>query len=200
MVAAHAAYDFFEEPCQNTFDELVALANKATCGKQVRATAIRLLETGEQPFHWVASSKSGQTLRVDAEWPLPMPDYLVPLFQPNNRFSVRQGPHYDVLIDMAIAAKKPEDVLHWFDKIPKEQKRSGSGWIGDSLSDRVAAAVAKSHPDRCVGNLSQRGLQQVLPRADISAYELPANSWPRRRENIILDEKLRENLSKLSLS
>jgi len=55
-------------------------------------------------------------LRVDSAWPLPMPDYLAPFLHPNNRSITPREPHYDVLLDMAIAAKKPDDALHWYDK------------------------------------------------------------------------------------
>jgi uncharacterized Zn finger protein len=175
IVAAHAACGFFERPGKTTFDDLVTLATKAKCGEQVRAAALRFLEAGEQPFKWVASPKAGQVLRVDATWPLPMPDYLVPLLRPSSRSIAPQGPHYDVLLDMAIAAKRPDDVLHWYDKMSKEQKRFGGGWgwSGEATADRVAEAVAKSHPERAL-EIYQRGLAQVLPHADFSAYESAA--------------------------
>ena len=175
IVAAHAACEFFDRPSRKTFDELVSVATKAKCGKQVQAAALRFLETGHQPFQWVKSPKAGQSLRVDSAWPLPTPDFLVPLMQPRERSFAPKGPHYDVLLDMAIAAKQPDDVLRWYDKMPKAQRQLGIGWgwHNEGTAERVAEAVAKSHPERAL-EIYQRGLDQVLPHADFSAYESAA--------------------------
>ncbi len=172
IVAAHAACDFFDRPSRKSFDTLVSAATKAKCGETVRAASLRFLETGQQPFQWIKPQKGGQSLRVDPAWPLPTPDYLVPLMQPGERSFVPKGPHYNVLLDMAIAVKQPEDVLRWYDKMPKGEQRLGfrRRWDGDTTADRVAAAVAKSHPERALA-IYQHGLEQVLPHADFSAYE-----------------------------
>jgi uncharacterized Zn finger protein len=182
IVAAHAACSFFEGPAKTTFDDLVAAATKAKCGEQVRTTALRFLETGEQPFTWIASPKAGQVLRLDSAWPLPMPNYLIPLLRPSSRSPAPRGPHYDVLLDMAIATKKPDDVLHWYDKMSKEQNRVGGGWgwLRGETADRVAAAVAQSHPERAL-EIYQRGLEQVLPQANPSAYESAARYLKKMR-------------------
>ena len=176
VVAAHAAWRFFEQPGIRTFDELMARAEKAKCGKQVRAVAIRFLETGTSPFQ---RSKTGQTIRVDSAWPLPMPDYLVPLLHPDGRAN---RPHYDVLLDMAIAAKRPDDVLRWYDKILGGRKKESRGWnrYSTGYADRVAAAVAKSHPDRAL-EIYRRELDGTLPQAHVSAYEAAAGYLKKMR-------------------
>jgi uncharacterized Zn finger protein len=74
---------------------------------------------------------------------------------------------------MAIAAKQPDDVLRWYDKMPRSQQRGGIGWEWNGTANRVAEAVAKSHPERAL-NIYQRGLEQVLPHANFSAYESAA--------------------------
>jgi uncharacterized Zn finger protein len=118
------------------------------------------------------SPKAGQTLRVDSAWPLPVPDYLVPLPRTGDRAIVPHGPHYDVLLDMAIAAKQPDEVLRWYDKMERGPKRIRGGWgfAGSGTDDRVAAAVAKSHPERAL-EIYRRQLDATLPQAHISAYE-----------------------------
>jgi uncharacterized Zn finger protein len=174
VVAAHAAWQFFERPRKATFDELIAHATKAKCGEQVRAAALRFLETGVSPFQWIASRKAGQTLRVDSAWPLPLPEYLLPLLRPSGRAIAPPGPHFDVLLDMAIAAKQPDEVLRWYDKMPKSRDSSGGwGWAESGTGDRVAAAVAKSHPERAM-EIYRRRLDATLPRADVPAYESAA--------------------------
>jgi uncharacterized Zn finger protein len=175
IVAAHAAWLFFERPGKAAFDELVAHATKAKCGEQVRAAALRFLETGVSPFQWKASPKAGATLQVDSAWPLPTPDYLIPLLRADGRASATRGPHYDVLLDMAIAARQPDEVLRWYDKMPKNKNFGGGwGWAGSGVAERVAAAVAKSHPQRAL-EIYRRKLDATLPRADVSAYEAAAS-------------------------
>ena len=77
---------------------------------------------------------------------------------------------------MAIADKRPDDVLKWYDKMVGTQKPSTKGWgsspayLHSSYGDQVAAAVATSHPDRAL-EIYQRGLDSRLPQADYAAYE-----------------------------
>jgi uncharacterized Zn finger protein len=120
--------------------------------------------------------KGKRKLREDPAWPLPVPNHLVSLMANARSTRVAQTPHFDVLLDMAIDAKKPDDVLHWFDKMRPGKKRSigaWRGWHGESKADRVAAAVSKSHPQRAL-EIYRQGLESHLPHADISSYESAA--------------------------
>jgi len=175
VVAAHTALDFFERPAASTFKELLVQARRAKCEKPVRAAALRFLETGVSPIQWSQTRQGAKSLRIDAAWPLPVPDYLEPFFVQERTVTRRSGPHFDVLLDMAIAAKKPEDVLHWFDKMSAQEKRvsGGWGWAGPSRADHVAEAVAKSHPERALA-IYRSGLEAQLPQASIPAYESAA--------------------------
>ena len=175
VVAAHAACQFFEHPSRRGFNEIVSMAAKAKCGDKVRAAALRFLETGKSPFHWRASRKGSETLQVDSAWPLPVPGYLVPLLRPDPRRLAPPGPHHDVLLDMAIAAKQPDEILRWYDKLTGGRKpnRRGWGWADEGTADRVAAAVAKSHPERAL-EIYRRELDAALPHADARCYESAA--------------------------
>ena len=182
MVAAHAAWQFFSRPSETTFDELVAHAAKAKCEQQVRTAAIHFLETGTSPFQWISSPKAGQTLRVDSAWPLPVPDYLQPLMRPNGRTTALQGPHYSILLDMAITAKRSNDVLRWYDKMLDGRKREirGFGGYSSGYADRVAAAVAESHPERAL-EIYRRELDATLPQPNVSAYQAAAGCLRKMR-------------------
>jgi uncharacterized Zn finger protein len=182
IVAAHAAWQFFGRPAKKTFDELVAHAGKAKCGQQVRTAALYFLETGTSPFQWVTSSKTGHTIRVDSAWPLPVPDYLVSLMRPSSRAITPHGPHYNVLLDMAIAANRPDDVLRWYDKMLDGRKRESRGWskYSTGYGDRVAAAVAQSHPERAL-EIYRQELDGTLPQAHVSAYEAAAGYLKKMR-------------------
>jgi len=159
-VAAYAACQFFLEPSADSFTELIRCAAKAGCEQQVRQAALQFLETGKSPIERAGAGKRTKrksaaktTLRVDPGWPLPVPDYLVPLFAQEPAWRPR-GPHFDVLLRMAIDAKKPDDL--------------------------VAAAVAKSHPERAL-EIYQRQLQHHLRHANIRSYEAAAGCLRKMR-------------------
>jgi len=76
---------------------------------------------------------------------------------------------------MAFSAKRPDDVLHWYDKMSAGDKRAVASWGRSTLpyADRVAGAVTKSHPERAL-EIYRRGLDAHLPQAAVSAYESSA--------------------------
>jgi uncharacterized Zn finger protein len=104
-----------------------------------------------------------------------MPDYLLPLLNNGSKFSRPASPHFDVLIDMAIADHRHDDVLRWYDAMSAGQQYRGSmAWYGSGgYGDRVAAAVTESHPERSLAIYRQR-VDDHLPHASASAYEAVA--------------------------
>ncbi len=199
VVAAHAARPFFEQPSPARFDELMKAAGKAGVDEPVRAAALHFLETGVAPFEviapapaatsqpttsWVkkrlgttrpaASSpepKAPVRLKTDPAWPLPMPDYLIPLWNRPNRYDPAPRPHLGVLLDMAIAAQRPDEVLRWFDTMLALHKKSpGAHNRPLNYSDRVAAAVSIAYPERAI-EIYLAALNAQLPIAEYSAYE-----------------------------
>jgi uncharacterized Zn finger protein len=171
-VAAHAAWTFFDRPSRKTFDELLKTAAKAKCAEHVRQAALAFLETGVAPLRAEATKKGAKTLHVDPSWPLPVPDYLAAMFLKEKPAYWQSRPHFDVLLDMAIADKRPDDVLHWYEKMKRPQQSAAGGWggYGDSWADRVADAVTKSHPERAL-EIYRAGLDAQLPHADARCYE-----------------------------
>jgi uncharacterized Zn finger protein len=172
VAAAHAAHEFFEHPSTHAFKTLVAAAKTAGCEEQVRAVAQQFLESGASPFRVSAGGKRGDKLTIDPSWPLPVPDYLLP-FLFNERRPSAPGPRYDVLLDMAIADKRPADVLRWYDEMIGRKKQAGRDshfgqWPIDS--DRVAKSIAAAYPERAL-EIYQRKLEAHLPHTGNSAYE-----------------------------
>lgn len=168
--AAYVVSQFFDRPSRETFEKLITAATKAECQDKVRELALRFLESGISPV-----SKTGSRAargESGAEWPLPTPDYLQPLILTGERHRPA-GPHYGVLIDIAIAEKHTEEVLRWYDKLcaSKENKDLRSPWSPLSeYPDRVAEAVAHSHPDRSL-EIYRGRLSENLNEAKKSAYE-----------------------------
>jgi uncharacterized Zn finger protein len=181
IVAAHAALAFFRGPSRQTFALLSAAAAKAGCEEPVRRLARSLLETGVSPVRIVLSKSEKPRVDVDPAWPLPVPDSLVPLLTSNAEAARTRAsttrPNYEVLIDIAIADKRGDEVLHWYDGWRARQKANqknptpGVWWAGPAAyAERVAEAVAKSHPERALAVYADRLKHQLLD-ASARAYE-----------------------------
>ena len=112
---------------------------------------------------------------ANAEWPLALPDYLLPLLNNGSNFGRPASSHFDVLIDMAIADHRHNDVLRWYDAMSAGQQDRGSmtRYGSGDYGDRVAAAVTESHPERSLAIYRQR-VDDHLPHASASAYEAVA--------------------------
>jgi uncharacterized Zn finger protein len=173
IAAAHAALGFFTHPSRESFQQLLKAAAKAGCKDSIRGIALNFLETGVSPRS--SPGKASVKCASNSEWPLPMPDYLLPLLTNGSKFSRPASPHFDVLIDMAIADHRHDEVLRWYDAMSAGQQYRGSmTWYGSGgYGDRVAAAVTESHPERSIAIYRQR-MDDNLPHASASAYEAVA--------------------------
>jgi len=173
IAAAHAALGFFTHPSRESFQQLLKAAAKAGCDDSIRGIALNFLETGVSPLS--SPGKASVKSAANAEWPLALPDYLLPLLNNGSNFGRPASSHFDVLIDMAIADHRHDDVLRWYDAMSAgQQNRGGMTWYGSGgYGDRVAAAVTESHPERSLAIYRQR-VDDHLPHASVSAYEAVA--------------------------
>ncbi len=113
-------------------------------------------------------------LKIDPAWPLPMPDYLISHLNRPGRYDSAPRPHLEILLEMAMAAKRPDEVLRWFDKMRSAQQRPGySNNSPFAYTDRVAAAVSTAYPERAL-EIYLAALNAQLPHAQQSAYEAAA--------------------------
>ncbi len=147
----------------------------------VRASALRFLETGVKPYQVTSTGPARpralgkkkaapvvpvDRVKIDPQWPLPVPDFLVPLLKKRSGYyDLAPRPHLEVLLEMAIAAKQPDQVLHWFDKM-RAANPNGAVY----QADRVAQAVAATHPERTI-DIYLAALNAQLPHAQVSSYE-----------------------------
>jgi uncharacterized Zn finger protein len=92
------------------------------------------------------------------------------MLKPDNRVAPR--PHYEVLIEMAIAAKRPETVLEWYDRMyaGRSRQRVSYGFGMAGYADHVAEAVTQSHPQRAL-EIYDQIVKENLPHASPSAYQ-----------------------------
>jgi len=114
------------------------------------------------------------------DWPLPVLAYLVFLLKSDDqaRTPPPPRPHYQVLIDLAVGEKRPDDVLRWYDAMCADHQRPGatvpwSVYGASAYDNTVATAVARSHPDRALG-IYRECVTAHLREANVSAYETVA--------------------------
>jgi uncharacterized Zn finger protein len=137
-IAAYRAYDFFYRPGLTTYQELLASAEAAGVRDLVRRHALHFLETLILPWNF------SQTDSMADLPPWPLPSTGLPDPAPYGR---EQPPLARVLLEVALAEGRLDDVLAWFDRI--RQRRQYSLLYGD-LSGSVARAVERSHPERAI--------------------------------------------------
>lgn len=140
-VAALRADDFFAEPSLQTFQALQKAAKRAEVLPAVRAAALHYLETGAVPQP------------STPPWPLPESGLKPVIERPPIH-----PPMIDTLIDIAMAEKRPDEVLRWYDQRKPRSRDWDSGWFAE---DRIAEAVAGSYPDRAVAIWKQLAEKQI---------------------------------------
>ncbi|MCP3981459.1 MAG: SWIM zinc finger domain-containing protein [bacterium] len=147
LPASVAADRFFRWPSVDSYRELLQAAEKTDHIQTVQKAAQAFLECGRRPDR---PRDGGRSKQGTSRWPLPEPPQ--PDAQQNEGRSERVGPHFDVLIDLAIDEKRPDDVLVWFDRRdannPSTARRRQSHAFRDYA--RVAKAVEGAHPDRAI--------------------------------------------------
>ena len=152
-VAALRADEFFAEPNVKTFQALEKAAKRAGVGSEVRVTAMQYLQMGTRP--------QSATQR----WPLPESG----IESMTRRFPI-EPPMTDVLIDIAIAEKRPDEVLRWYDCRKPRLRGWECGW---PTEDRIAEALVTKYPERAVAIWKQLAEAQIAltkPRAyDVAA-------------------------------
>lgn len=149
-VAAIRAEDFFHEPSLHTFQSLEKAAKKAKVWQGIRPVAMTYLETGEMP------GKKGSS------WPLPETDLPESIGRGRERF-----PLYETLIDIAIAEKRPDDVLKWYDAKPKEKY---SWTFGGHRDDKIAEAVKNHYPARAL-EIWKGIAESEIAQTKVKAYQ-----------------------------
>jgi uncharacterized Zn finger protein len=181
IVAAHAGLEFLEQPSRFGFEALLKAARKAKCEKEVRNAALKFLETGQSPILWSGTKTKPGTVTMAADWPLPLPAFLKTLLEGRTqRARLQPGAHFPVLMQIAMAEKRPADVLIWYDRIRADRRGSNTWDSAPRYAGEVAAAVAESHPDRAL-KLYAELLDAVLAHAHQAAYEEVAATLKKMR-------------------
>jgi uncharacterized Zn finger protein len=147
-VTAFRAEDFIQSSSLPTFKDTKEAAEKAKVWPEVRAAALRYLEIGKVP-------------QSDPSWPLPETGVKEDRETRKNEF-----PMTDVLIDIAIEEKRPDDVLKWYDHSRSKKRILWGG--GGYQEDKIAGAVVDLYPDRAIAiwkNLAEKQIALTQPKA-----------------------------------
>jgi uncharacterized Zn finger protein len=160
-VAAFRVDDFLHAPSLEAFKEMRKASERAKVWPAVRSAALLYLETGKLP-------------QTNPSWPLPEAGV-------TEKAEIRKSdfPITTVLIDIAIAEKRPEEVLRWYDN-RKSKKDDFWSWHG-YREDHIAGAIADQYPDRALTlwkGLAEREIAQTKP----SAYETASGYLRKVRE------------------
>jgi uncharacterized Zn finger protein len=139
--AALRADEFFLETSVQTFQALEKAAQRAKVGPKVRAAVLQYLETGTRP------QPSTQF------WPLSESE-----LKPTTGRLPTQPPNRDLLIEIAIAEKQPDEVLRWYDRRKPRSRGWDTRWFTE---DRIAEAVVARYPERAVAIWKQLAEAQI---------------------------------------
>ena len=203
VAAAHAAWEFFDRPGRESFLQLMTDSARAGCRESVHRLALQFLETGVAPILITKADDGSHKTAVAEGWPLPVPHYLLPLLAGSHRERITSQPHYDVLIDIAIADQHPDDVLRWYDKMCAGRQQPLGIWTNhpDGYADRVAEAVARSHPERAL-EIYHRCIDGNLTRAHVSAYQAVAGYLRKMRpilKSLCREEEWKQAVAEIRL-
>ena len=155
--AAFYADDFFSNPSLHTFQELCKSAQKAKVGPAVEAWARYFLETGHLP-RTKGRKRKGEP---NDKWPLPKTEF-------EKDIHPSEVPMIHLLIELAIAEKKPTEVLKWYDIKPSTIGYSWGYMYTSSLN--VAQAIKEKYPDRAI-EIWKEMAESAISRVQVSGYQ-----------------------------
>ena len=151
------ANDFFAQPSLHTFQELCKAAQKAKVGPAVEAWARYFLETGHLP-RIKGRKRKGEP---NDKWPLPATEF-------EKDIDASEGPMINLLIKLAIAEKKPTEVLKWYDMKPSTTNYTWGYMYTPSLE--VAQAIKEKYPDRAIAIWKEQA-ESAISRVQVSGYQ-----------------------------
>lgn len=158
---------FIQNPSCKTYLGCKTAALKINVWPQVSKCLLLYLESGRLPWQ-------------QTEWPLLVPQHDVSMGRVGRKF-----PLLDDLIDIAIMEKRPEQVLHWYEQIQKEQTL----WCAVD-EDAVAAAIETHAPQQAV-SIWQSKAEQLIEQLKPSAYQ-EAVKYLRKAGAIMKKEKMED--------
>lgn len=175
QITALSSEDFFLSPSLASFQKLRDDAERAELWQKIEPLARAYLESGKRP-----NQKE-----------LGLPELDLP---PQREKRWGTPPFLNVLLDLALAEKKPDEVLHWYDLSNKSRTGYGWGRYDEHGHDRIAEAVKQSHPERAV-QIWQSVAENLIAQTSVTNYQIAAQYL--RKLKPLMGEAWRTYLAKL---
>jgi len=162
-VTALRADDYLSGPSLDSFKRLQKSAEQAGVWSTVRPAAMHFLKTGELPDD---SNEKATPDGIIPPWPLPDTGFMKTANRASDGF-----PLTGTLIDIAIAEKRPDEVIRWYDLSAANKSWRYRTWLQE---DCVAQAISEAYPERAVG-IWKRLAEDCIARTQPKAYEQAAD-------------------------
>lgn len=164
VVAAILAEEFVRHPSRQGFTDCKKAAAKVKVWPEVREALLQYLEKGVPP--WKCTG-----------WPLPDSGMDNPETGRRDRF-----PMVTDLIEIAILEKTPEQVLYWYDRLPKKR------YLRYGVDDNAIAMAVQTHaPERAV-SIWKTKAEQLIAQVKPKAYQ-EAGKYLRKAAKVMAEEK-----------
>ena len=150
VVAAIEVEKFVHQPSRSGFAACRKAASRFNGWDKVRTCLLDYLERGVLPWK-------------QKDWPLPETGFDKPEGARKDVF-----PMVNKLIHIAMMEKNPEQVLSWYERLP----RKGFGWYGLN-EDEIATAVQNHSPDRAVA-IWKKKAEELIAQVTPGAYRKAA--------------------------
>ena len=159
-IASLLALEFFYRPDTALYYKLEKVTKRIRYWPAVREALLAYLETGVRPD--LQPTKKNITRTTSSNWPLPPSDLILP----KSKRATNIFPNIDVLVNIAIYEKRPDDVLKWYHLGRKS-------YLYHDTDDSVAEAVKSTHPDEALA-IWKRVAEWEIARVKPSAYKVAA--------------------------
>jgi uncharacterized Zn finger protein len=155
--AGERAEEFLLDPSFSSYHRLESSAKKAGVWESVKGYVLQYLADGKVPVLQKDAKDPGMLFGCLPEAGL----------TDRKSWKRRNVPFFEVLIDIAVAEKRPDEVIAWYDRYRKQLPVRGSWYLPD---EKVADAVAEKFPDRALDIWKSRA-ERLVAEARPKSYE-----------------------------
>jgi len=157
-VAGTLAGEFLSSPSFAAYARLEKAARKAGVWDNIKDAVMQYLMEGK--FPQVERGRSGESEKLFGY----LPDTGL---TPATSWKVPGTPFFEILIDVAIAEKKPDDVIRWYDRCREQARMRGLYYCPH---DKVADFVAEQFPDRSL-EIWMANAERLISEGRPKSYE-----------------------------
>ena len=173
-LAAAQAEEFIRHPEMSSFLDCKKAAEKIQAWPKLRGHLLRFMETGRPPW-----DKKG--------WPLPESGLKRPTVDPHKDF-----PLIDLLVDIAMLEKKPDQALKWYDQRPKDRFGPTDRFRWSRIDEDALATAVQTHaPDRAAAIWKDKA-EQLIALVKPDAYQEAAKCLAKAAKVMTREKKQEE--------